>query len=70
MKEKTLERPAVRDYMLSPSGEDDILDIDNGMMIIRRRNVRKYLKKYGCPNAASLCDTIWLNYGIFCDVVD
>ena len=68
MKEKTLDHHAVRDYVLSPSREDDIFD--NGTMIIHKRNVEKYLEKYGCPNATSLCDAMWLNYGIFCEVVD
>ena len=70
MTEKSFNRRAVRDYVVSPSGGDDILDLDNGTMLIHRRNVKKYLEQYGCPNAETLSDVMWFNYGMYCKIID
>lgn len=49
---------------------DDIIDFDNGMMIIYPENLNKYLERYSCKNADDLQDTLWGSYGVFVKIVD
>ena len=48
----------------------DIIDMDNGSMVIHRCNIVKYLEKYMCKNEDDLSDTLWYRYGIFVKVID
>ena len=48
----------------------DIIDLDNGVMRIYAENINKYLETYACKNATELEDTLYYNYGIFCQVID
>ena len=48
----------------------DIIDLDNGSMVIHRRNINKYLERYMCKNEDDLKDTLWYNQGIFVKVLD
>ena len=48
----------------------DILDLDNGVMVIKRHNINKYLEKYICKDEDELKDTLWFNYGIFLRIAD
>ena len=50
-------------------GTNDIIDCDNGTMMIYSENINKYLEKYACKNAEDLVDTLWYSYGIFVKIV-
>ena len=52
------------------SNNSDIVDMDNGSMIIHRGNMGKYLEKYMCKNEDDLSDTLWYGYGVFVKVID
>lgn len=43
---------------------NDIIDFDNGSMIIHKENLKKYLEMYRCNTETEFKDTMWLNYGI------
>ena len=45
------------------------IDMDNGVMTIRKSNLNKYLEKYSCKDEDDLQDTLWFNYGIFVRIV-
>ncbi len=47
----------------------DFIDLDNGVMRIYSENVNKYLEKYSCKNIEDLEDTLYYDYGIFCQVI-
>ena len=49
---------------------NDIIDMDNGTMVIHRQNVSKYLERYMCKDEDDLQDTMWYNYGVFVKVID
>lgn len=49
--------------------KSDIIDWDNGTMVIYSENINKYLEKYACKNAEDLVDTLWYSYGIFVKIV-
>ena len=49
---------------------NDIIDMDNGTMVIHRRNITKYLERYMCKDEGDLQDTMWYNYGVFVKVID
>lgn len=48
----------------------DVIDMDNGTMLIYSENIDKYLEQYACKNAEDFSDTMWFNYGIFVKIVD
>lgn len=48
----------------------DIIDLDNGSMVIRKHNISKYLERYMCKDEDDLKDTMWYNYGVFVKVVE
>ena len=48
----------------------DIIDMDNGTMIIHRQNINKYLEHYMCKDEDDLQDTMWYNYGVFVKVIE
>lgn len=48
----------------------DIIDMDNGTMIIHRENISKYLERYMCKDEDDLQDTMWYYYGVFVKVVE
>jgi hypothetical protein len=48
----------------------DIIDLDNGSMIIRRHNINKYLERYMCKNEEDLKNSMWYNYGVFVKVIE
>ena len=50
-------------------GRCDMVDLDNGVMRIYREHVNKYLEQYGCKTADDLMDTLYYNYGIYCEVI-
>lgn len=52
------------------TNNSDIIDMDNGSMIIHRANINKYLEQYMCKSEDDLSDTLWFSYGIFVRVVD
>lgn len=49
---------------------NDIIDMDNGTMVIHRQNISKYLERYMCKDEDDLQDTMWYNYGVFVKVID
>ena len=49
---------------------NDIIDMDNGTMVIHRQNITKYLERYMCTDEDDLQDTMWYNYGVFVKVID
>lgn len=49
--------------------KNDFIDLDNGVMRIYSENLNKYLEKYSCKDAEDLENTLWFNYGIFCQVI-
>ena len=49
---------------------NDIIDMDNGTMVIHRQNISKYLERYMCKDEDDLQDTMWYNYGVFVKVVE
>ena len=49
--------------------KNDFIDLDNGVMRIHSENLNKYLEKYSCKDAEDLENTLWFNYGIFCQVI-
>ena len=49
---------------------NDIIDMDNGTMVIHRHNISKYLERYMCKDEDDLQDTMWYNYGVFVKVID
>ena len=46
----------------------DLIDLDNGVMRIYEEHLMKYLEQYGCKDEADLEETLWYNYGIFCEI--
>ena len=49
---------------------NDIIDMDNGTMVIHRQNITKYLERYMCKDEDDLKDTMWYNYGVFVKIVE
>lgn len=49
---------------------NDIIDFDNGTMIIHRNNIGKYLIEYMCDSEDELKDSMWINYGIYVSVIN
>lgn len=48
----------------------DIIDMDNGSMIIHRSNLNKYLERYMCKDEDDLKDTLWYNQGVYVKILD
>ena len=48
----------------------DIIDMDNGTMLIYAENINKYLEKYACKDAEDLSNTLWYSYGVYVKIVD
>ena len=49
---------------------NDIIDMDNGTMVIHRQNISKQLERYMCNDEDDLQDTMWYNYGVFVKVIE
>ena len=49
--------------------KNDIIDWDNGTMVIYSENINKYLEKYACNDADDLIDTLWYSYGVFGKII-
>ena len=49
---------------------DDIIDFDNGTMLVYKQNLSKYFEQYMCKTEDELSDTLWFNYGIFLKIID
>lgn len=47
----------------------DILDFDNGSIIIHKENLKKYLDLYRCSSETELKDSMWINHGIVVKVI-
>lgn len=52
------------------TNRSDIVDIDNGSMVIYRENLEKYLEKYMCKTEDDLSDTLWYSYGVFVKIIE
>lgn len=52
------------------SSRSDIVDMDNGTMVIYIENINKYLEKYACKNADDLQNTLWFSYGVFVNIIE
>lgn len=52
------------------SNRSDVIDMDNGTMVIYIENINKYLEKYACKNADDLQNTLWFSYGVFVNIVE
>lgn len=50
-------------------GKSDIIDLDNGTMIIYAEHLNKYLEQYACKDAQDLEDTLWYGYGVWVKVI-
>ena len=77
MKPVTLTFDAFKDLMVNDvafreeiTHTSDIIDLDNGSMVIHRCNINKYLERYMCKNEDDLKDTLWYNQGVFVKVID
>ena len=77
MKPITLTFDAFKDLMANDvslreeiTRDSDIIDIDNGSMVIHKRNISKYLECYMCKDEDDLQDTMWYHYGVFVKVVE
>lgn len=57
-----------REFVDGIIGRVDIIDIDHGVMRIYSENINKYLEEYACKDAEDLQDTLWYNYGIYCEI--
>ena len=57
------------DFKKEIINKNDVVDIDNGTMMIYSENVGKYLEKYACKDAEDLIDTLWYSYGVFVKVI-
>ena len=49
--------------------KNDIIDWDNGTMVIYSENINKYLEKYACKDTDDLIDTLWYSYGVFVKII-
>lgn len=77
MKPISLTFDAFKDLMVNDTSfrkeianTNDIIDMDNGTMVIHRQNITKYLERYMCKDEDDLQDTMWYNYGVFVKVID
>lgn len=77
MKPITLTFDAFKDLMANDvalreeiTHTSDIIDLDNGSMVIRKHNISKYLEMYMCKDEDDLKDTMWYNYGVFVKVIE
>lgn len=52
------------------TGRSDIIDIDNGTMLIYKEHINKYLEQYSCKDREDLETTLWFSYGVFVKIVD
>lgn len=50
--------------------KNDTIDFDNGTMIVHRDNIKAYLNEYQCHSENEFEDSMWLNYGIFVNVIN
>ncbi len=50
-------------------GRTDLIDLDNGVMRIYYEHIDKYLEKYVCKTPEELEDTLYYNYGIYCEII-
>ena len=57
------------DFKNSLIGRNDIIDWDNGTMMIYNENINKYLEQYACKDANDLVDTLWYSYGVFVTII-
>lgn len=57
------------DFKKEIISKNDVVDIDNGTMMIYTENLNKYLEKYACKDANDLIDTLWYSYGVFVKVI-
>ena len=57
-------------YFKKDKTHNDIIDLDNGSMIIQRENLNKYLKLHMCADEVSLIDYMWYNYGVIVKVIN
>ena len=77
MKPITLTFDTFKDLMASDislreeiTNTSDIIDMDNGTMVIHRQNISKYLERYMCKDEDDLKDTMGYNYGVFVKIVE
>lgn len=57
------------DFKKEIINKNDVVDIDNGTMMIYSENLNKYLEQYSCKDANDLIDTLWYSYGVFVKVI-
>lgn len=57
------------DFKNSLIGRNDIIDWDNGTMMIYNENINKYLEQYACKDANDLVDTLWYSYGMVVKII-
>lgn len=57
------------DFKNSLIGKNDIIDWDNGTMMIYNENINKYLEQYACKDANDLIDTLWYSYGMVVKII-
>jgi len=50
-------------------GKNDIIDLDNGTMIIYAEHLNKYLEQYACKDRQDLEDTLWYSYGVWVKII-
>lgn len=50
--------------------KSDIIDTENGFMLIHRANINKYLEQYLCKSEEDLENTLWYSYGFSVKIVD
>lgn len=65
-KERAMNDNGFRDELV---GKTDIIDLDNGTMIIYAEHLNKYLEQYACKDAQDLEDTLWYSYGVWVKII-
>lgn len=59
-----------REFKDRITNQNDIIDLDNGTMIIHRGNINKYMEQYMCKDEDDLSDTLYYSYGIYLTIID
>lgn len=57
----------VKKYRASRISE--AMDLDNGVLIVKRENLNKYFDRYFCTTEKELSEKLWFDFGICLQLV-
>lgn len=57
-------------FIIERRKNDDVVDIQNGNMVIHKSNINKYLEQYMCKNEDDLKDTLYYRMGVWLKIVE